>query len=57
MQTKENRMKKKKRSPAVTVIVLIILVAAAGPLTNIIRSRMPTKERMDLLEFYGEAPE
>ncbi|MBP3902249.1 MAG: glycosyl hydrolase family 18 [Blautia sp.] len=57
MQTKENRMKKKKRSPAVTVIVLIILVAAAGLLTNIIRSRMPTKERMDLLEFYGEAPE
>ncbi len=40
-----------------TVIILIILVAAAGLLTNIIRSRMPTKERMDLREYYGEAPE
>ena len=50
-------MKKNRRSPAVIVIILIIAVAAAGMLTNLIISRMPTKERMDLREYYGEAPE
>ncbi len=50
-------MKKKRRSPAIVVIILIIMVAAAGLLTNLIISRMPTKERMDLREYYGEAPE
>ena len=44
----------KKIKPAIAVIVLIFLVAMIGLLSHVIMKRIPTKEKMDLNEYYGE---
>lgn len=51
-----NRMKKK-YMPVVVVCLLIFLVAVAGLATYVVRKYMPTKERMDLNEYYGQMAE
>ena len=40
--------------PAVIVVILIVAVAIAGVATHLIQKRIPTKERMDLTEYYGQ---
>lgn len=44
----------KKIKPAIAVIVLIFLVAMIGLLSHVIMKRIPTKEKMNLNEYYGE---
>ena len=44
----------KKIKPAIAVIVLIFLVAMIGLLSHVIMKCIPTKEKMDLNEYYGE---
>ena len=44
----------KKIKPAIAVIVLIFLVAMIGLLSHVIMKPIPTKEKMDLNEYYGE---
>lgn len=48
---------KKKYMPVVVVCLLIFLVAVAGLATYVVRKYMPTKERMDLNEYYGQMAE
>lgn len=48
---------KKKYKPAATVIVLIILVAVIGIISHVVMKRIPTKQKMDLSEYYGELAE
>lgn len=48
---------KKKYRPAAAVIVLIFLVAMIGIISHIIMKRIPTRQRMDLNEYYGELAE
>lgn len=44
----------KKIKPAIAVIVLIFLVAMIGLLSHVIMKHIPTKEKMNLNEYYGE---
>lgn len=48
---------KKKYRPAAAVIVLILLVAVIGIISHVVIKRIPTKQRMDLNEYYGELAE
>lgn len=48
---------KKKHMPAVIVCVLILLLAVVGIGVGVIKKYIPTKERMDLNEYYGQAAE
>lgn len=48
---------KKKYMPVVVVCLLIFLVAVAGLATYVVRKYIPTKERMDLTEYYGQVAE
>lgn len=48
---------KKKFMPVLVVCLLIFVVAAAGGITYAVQKLMPTKERMDLYEYYGQAGE
>lgn len=43
--------------PAVIVCILILLLAVAGIGAAVIKKYIPTKERMDLNEYYGQAAE
>lgn len=47
----------KKIKPAIAVIVLIFLVAMIGLLSHVIMKRIPTKEKMDLNEYYRRTGE
>ena len=44
----------KKYKPAAAVIVLILLVAVIGIVTHVVMKRIPTRQTMDLSEYYGE---
>ncbi|MDC7290334.1 glycosyl hydrolase family 18 protein [Blautia schinkii] len=48
---------KKKYMPVVVVCLLIFVVAVAGLATYVVGKYMPTKERMDLNEYYGQMAE
>ena len=48
---------KKKYKPLLAVAVLIILVAVIGIATHMIMKYVPTKEKMDLNEYYGQVSE
>lgn len=48
---------KKKHMPAVIVCVLILLLAVVGIGVGVIKKYIPTRERMDLNEYYGQAAE
>lgn len=48
---------KKKYMPVVVVCLLIFLVAVAGLATFLVQKYIPTKERMDLNEYYGQVAE
>jgi len=48
---------KKQYMPAVIVCILILLLAVAGIGAAVIKKYIPTKERMDLNEYYGQAAE
>ncbi len=43
--------------PVIIVCVLILLLAAAGLGTQVIKKYIPTKERMELTEYYGASGE
>lgn len=48
---------KKQYMPAVIVCVLILLLAVAGIGIHVVKKYIPTKERMDLSEYYGRTAE
>lgn len=58
-QMKKNIKKqmKKQYMPAVIVVSLVLLLAVAGIGIHVIRKYIPTKERMDLNEYYGQTAE
>lgn len=48
---------KKKYMPALIVCLLIFIVGAVGLVVHVIMKYTPTKERMDLTEYYGQIAE
>ena len=48
---------KKQQKPVVIVCILILVLAAVGVGTHFIKKYIPTKERMDLTEYYGQTGE
>ena len=52
----EKQMKKQQK-PVVIVCILILVLAAVGVGTHFIKKYIPTKERMDLTEYYGQTGE
>ena len=44
----------KKYKPVIAVAVLVILVAILGIVTHVVRKYIPSSEKMDLNEYYGE---
>lgn len=57
MKRKVKKQMKKQYMPAVIVSILIVLLAVIGIGTHIIMKYIPTKERMNLTEYYGEISE
>ena len=57
MKKKIKKQMKKQYMPAVIVCVLILLLAVIGIGAHIVMKYIPTKERMDLTEFYGQPGE
>ena len=55
-QGTEKQMKKQQK-PVVIVCILILVLAAVGVGTHFIKKYIPTKERMDLTEYYGQTGE
>ena len=47
----------KKYKPIVAVVVLVILVAVLGIVTHVVMKYIPSGEKMDLNEYYGEMAE
>lgn len=45
---------KKKYKPVIAVAVLVILVAILGIVTHVVMKYIPSSEKMDLNEYYGE---
>ena len=52
----EKQMKKQQK-PVVIVCILILVLAVVGVGTHFIKKYIPTKERMDLTEYYGQTGE
>ena len=44
----------KKYKPVIAVAVLVILVAILGTVTHVVMKYIPSSEKMDLNEYYGE---
>ena len=44
----------KKYRPIIAVAVLVILVAILGIVTHVVMKYIPSSEKMDLNEYYGE---
>ena len=44
----------KKYKPIVAVVVLVILVAVLGIVSHVVMKYIPSGEKMDLNEYYGE---
>lgn len=57
MKKQVKKQMKKQYMPAVIVCILILLLAVAGIGAAVIKKYIPTKERMDLNEYYGQAAE
>ena len=57
MKKQVKKQMKKQYMPAVIVCGLILLLAVAGLGVHIIAKYIPTRERMDLTEYYGAAGE
>ena len=54
---KHEKQMKKQQKPVVIVCILILVLAAVGVGTHFIKKYIPTKERMDLTEYYGQTGE
>ena len=52
MKKQVKKQMKKQYMPAVIVCVLILLLAAAGVGIHVVKKYIPTKERMNLNEYY-----
>ena len=48
---------KKKYMPAFVVCLLIVVLAVLGGVGHVISKYIPTKDRMDLNEYYGQVAE
>lgn len=57
MKKQVKKQMKKQYMPAVIVCILILLLAVAGIGAAVIKKYIPTKECMDLNEYYGQAAE
>ena len=57
MKKQVKKQMKKQYMPAVIVCVLILVLALAGAGVHVIRKYLPTKDRMDLNEYYGQTAE
>ena len=57
MKHKTKKQTKKQQKPVVIVCILILVLAAVGVGTYFIKKYIPTKERMDLTEYYGQTGE
>lgn len=57
MKRKAKKQMKKQHMPAMIVVILIFLLAVTGLGTHLIMKYIPTKERMNLTEYYGQKPE
>ena len=57
MKHKTEKQTKKQQKPVVIVCILILVLAAVGVGTYFIKKYIPTKERMDLTEYYGQTGE
>ena len=54
MKHETEKQTKKQQKPVVIVCILILVLAAVGVGTYFIKKYIPTKERMDLTEYYGQ---
>ena len=57
MNHETEKQMKKQQKPAVIVCILILVLAVIGVGTHFIKKYIPTKERMDLTEYYGQTGE
>ena len=57
MEHQDKKQMKRQHTPIVIVCVLILLIAVIGIATHVVMKYMPTKERMDLSEYYGQPGE
>ena len=57
MKHETEKQMKKQQKPIVIVCILILVLAAVGVGTYFIKKYIPTKERMDLTEYYGQTGE
>lgn len=57
MKKQVKKQMKKQYMPTVIVCVLILLLAVAGVGIHVVKKYIPTKERMDLNEYYGKTVE
>lgn len=55
--TERKRIMKKKYMPVLIVCLLIFIVGAVGLVVHVILKYTPTKDRMDLNEYYGQVAE
>ena len=57
MKHETEKQTKKQQKPVVIVCILILVLAAVGVGMHFIKKYIPTKERMDLTEYYGQTGE
>ena len=57
MKHETEKQMKKQQKPVVIVCILILVLAVVGVGTHFIKKYIPTKERMDLTEYYGQTGE
>ena len=57
MKHETEKQTKKQQKPVVIVCILVLVLAAVGVGTHFIKKYIPTKERMDLTEYYGQTGE
>ena len=57
MKHETEKQTKKQQKPIVIVCILILVLAAVGVGMHFIKKYIPTKERMDLTEYYGQTGE
>ena len=57
MKHETEKQMKTQQKPVVIVCILILILAVAGVGTHFIKKYIPTKERMDLTEYYGQTGE
>ena len=57
MKHETEKQMKKQQKPIVIVCILILVLAVVGVGTHFIKKYIPTKERMDLTEYYGQTGE